>query len=528
VPSSFPPPDPFDKPTLAHKAATEPDFPRAANRATVQNEARDTLSNGGALRRVFGNYELIEELGRGGMGVVYKARQLGLNRLVALKMILPGPLANQDDLQRFRVEAEAAANLHHPNIVAVHEVGVVEGIHYFSMDLVEGPSLSKRLQQGGITPRLAARYLRVIARAVEHGHTHGILHRDLKPSNILLDLADEPHVTDYGLAKHLDDDAANTRTGAVLGTPSYMSPEQAAGRVKELSPASDVYSLGAMLYELLTGRPPFLAASTHEIIQRVLESDPENPRRLNSRVDRDLETICLKCLEKDPKRRYATAGELADDLDRYLNGEAIKARPFNVLDRLARTLGRSQHASEFRDWEANLFACAGIMFLAHLGLFILVQTKQAESLHWAIRLAQIALLGLVLRGKGDRSFFPRSSAERQLWSIWIGYTLAYLVAVVVLRGLAGPETWDALAIYPFSALLSGLAFFVMGSNFWGKCFLIGLGFFGLACLMPLWLEAAPLALGLWWSVALLALGIHVRRLSRDLEADSVTKLSTSK
>jgi serine/threonine protein kinase len=283
--------------------------------------------------RSFGDYELLGRIARGGMGVIYKARQVCLNRVVAVKMMLPGLLVSEAEASRFQNEAEVIANLRHPNIVAVHEVGAHDGQRYFSMDYVEGQSLAAVVRDHPLPARTAARYVKVIAEAIHYAHQQGILHRDLKPSNVLLDKAGNPRITDFGLAKRLSSDSRLTTTGTVLGTPSYMPPEQADGKSRHLGPASDVYSIGAILYELLTGRPPFQAATPLDTILLVINTEPIAPRRLNPKLSRDLETICLKCLEKDPRWRYQSAQELADDLDRYLKREPIKARPISLLNR---------------------------------------------------------------------------------------------------------------------------------------------------------------------------------------------------
>jgi len=277
--------------------------------------------------RCFGSYELIEEIGRGGMGVVYRARQRGLDRIVALKMILASHLATADHVSRFQREARAAARVKHNNVVAVFDVGEVEGQFYFAMEYITGPTLADQLASGLPEFADAARLLARLARAVAFVHSRGVIHRDLKPANVLIAEDGTPKIADFGLARALDDTDASTRTGVVLGTPAYMAPEQAAGKLKLVGPCSDVYSLGAILYECLTGRPPFKSESALHTILQVLENEPEPPSRVRRGIPRDLELICLKCLEKDPARRYASAADLANDLERYLANETISARP---------------------------------------------------------------------------------------------------------------------------------------------------------------------------------------------------------
>jgi serine/threonine protein kinase len=320
------------------------------------------------------DYELLEEIARGGMGIIYRARQRRLNRVVALKMVRETQLVGEVAARRFRAEAEAAASLEHPNIVPIYEVGEDDGRMFYTMRLIEGGSLSARIEgtkraiegrsgrgegakRGGSDPawppsgldaRPGAELLAKVARALHYAHQRGVLHRDLKPANILLDWQGEPHVTDFGLAKRLESEMSSlTLSGVSLGTPNYMAPEQARGGSKELTTAADIYSLGAILYELLTGAPPFRGATPLETMRRVVEEEPRRPSTINWGADHDLETICLKCLEKEPAHRYGTAGELADDLERWLRGEPIQARPSSPWEKAAKWVKRHPAAAAF-------------------------------------------------------------------------------------------------------------------------------------------------------------------------------------
>jgi WD40 repeat protein len=320
-----------------HRAVVAEPGPEAETLAPSAEAAPD----GEAAWPAVPGYEILGELGRGGMGVVYRARQKGLNRDVALKVILAGAHAGEAERARFRAEAEAVARLQHPNIVQVHEVGEHNGVPFFSLEYVEGGSLADRLDGTPWPAPRAAALVEALARAVHAAHARGVVHRDLKPANVLLTADGVPKVTDFGLAKRLDADKGQTQSGAVVGTPSYMAPEQAAGRTREVGPAADVYALGAILYECLVGRPPFRAATPLDTILQVATADPVPPRRLQPGVPRDLDTVCLKCLHKDPARRYASALDLADDLRRFRAGEPIRARPVGRVERLGRWCRRN-------------------------------------------------------------------------------------------------------------------------------------------------------------------------------------------
>src|SRR6266568_157444 len=289
----------------------------------------------------FGDYELLEEIGRGGQGVVYRARQKSLNRTVALKVIGLGHWATEAHLKRFRREAESAASLEHPCIVPIHEVGERDGSCYFSMKFIEGGQLDEVVKNEPMPVRRAVELINKVARTVHYAHEHHILHRDIKPGNILLDRQGEPHLTDFGLARLVETESTVTRTMEVLGTPSYMAPEQAVGNNAVVTSTTDIYGLGAVLYQLVTAHPPFAGGTTFETIRLVLDTEPRQPRLLNPKIDRDLNTICLKCLEKDPKRRYASALALAEDLERWLKHEPIRARRTGLFTRGRKWLRRN-------------------------------------------------------------------------------------------------------------------------------------------------------------------------------------------
>ena len=319
-------------------------------------------------------YEILGELGRGGMGVVYKARRLSLNRLAALKMILGGAHAGTQAEARFRAEAEAVARLHHPNIVLIYHVAEHEGRPFLEMEYLEGGSLADRFRGEPMPPQEAATLIVSLSRAVEAAHQAGIIHRDLKPANILLTREGIPKVADFGLAKLLDSGSALTRSDAIMGSPSYMAPEQAEGKAHELGPAVDIHALGVLLYEMLTGRPPFRGATVAETLEQVRSAEPLAPSRLVPRLPRDLETITLKCLEKSPSRRYPSARELAEDLQRYLEGQTILARRASAAERAAKWARRRPAIAAM-----ILLTCGATVLLIGGGLYYNARLLRVQS-----------------------------------------------------------------------------------------------------------------------------------------------------
>ena len=429
----------------------------------------------------WGDYELLAEIGRGGMGVVYHARQESLSRDVAVKMIIEGKLASSIDQQRFQKEAEATAKLDHPCIVPVYEVGHFDGRPYFTMKYIAGETLQDRIARGPLSPRIAARILAEVAEGIAFAHSQGVLHRDLKPSNIIIDGQERPHVTDFGLAKQIDQGQSLTRTGSILGTPAYMPPEQAAGNRGSIGVQSDVYSLGAVLYAMLTGQPPFKADTHVDTVLQVLEQDPIPPHVLNPHANRDLEMIALKCLQKPKDLRYHSASELAADLRAFLNDESIAARSGHFSDVFARLMRETHHATVLENW--------GVPWLWH-SLVLLSMCWLTNALYlWDIRNRwTYFLLWTAVGGVWAAIFWalrrrmgPVTFVERQVAHVWAA-SMAGISLMFPLEYLMGEPV---LKLSPVVALMSGMVFLVKAGILTGTFYLQAAALFATAFFMAL-------------------------------------------
>lgn len=463
-----------------------------------------------------GDYELLAEIGRGGMGIVYTARQLSLGRIVAVKTMVRGQLASASDVVRFKAEAESAARLDHPHIVPIYEVGEHEGQPWFSMKYVAGTTLATRLAEGPLPPREAAALLLPVCRAIAEAHQRGVLHRDLKPANILIDVDGQPHVSDFGLAKriHAAESVGDlhhiTQSGAIVGTPGYMPPEQAAGQRGTVGPASDVYSLGAILYHALTGRAPFQAASPVDVLLMVLEQEPLPPRLLNPSADRDLEMICLKCLQKPAELRYATAEALADDLAAYLANEPISARSTNLGQLMGRMLRETHHAGVLENW--------GLLWMWHsLALLVLclltnwmklrgINTPQPYLGLWVFGLGTWIVIFWALRRRAG----PITFVERQIAHVWAGSVIASTALYVVEMLLGLP----VLALSPVLGLTSGMVFLAKAGILSGTFYLQAAALFLTAIIMALWPDYGLSVFGIVSALCFFVPGFKYHRQSR--------------
>lgn len=468
-----------------------------------------------------GDFVIIEELGRGGMGVVYRARQQSLDRIVALKMILRGEFASSEDLQRFRTEAEAIAKLNHPHIVPLHEFGDFRGQPYFSMQFIHGKTLSQRLMNGPLTSTETAQLLVPICRAIAEAHRHGIFHRDLKPSNILIDRDGRPYVTDFGLAKRIDVSrgkskskdrfASVTDTGAIIGTPSYMAPEQAAGQRGQVGPYSDVYSLGAVLYACVTGRAPFQAATPVDTLFMVLEQDPVPPRVINRKVDPDLEMIILKCLQKPADLRYESAARLADDLEAYLANESISARTSRFNQIVSRAFRATHNASVLENW--------GLLWMLHAAV-LLVLCFVTNYIHfrgeeqrwpylalWTVGLGAWAAIFWNLRHRGG----PVTFVERQIAHVWAG-SMACSTLLYLVEGLLG---LPVLTLSPILGLLAGMVFLVKAGILSGEFYFSAIALFLTSLIMAVYPDFSVAIFGVVSGLSFFIPGLKFYRIKKE-------------
>ncbi|MEQ8209061.1 MAG: serine/threonine-protein kinase [Lacipirellulaceae bacterium] len=463
----------------------KPDLPETVNLASL---GEDSASGGAHPPKRLGDFELLEEIGRGGMGVVYRAQQVSLDREVAVKVMLGGASASADDQARFRSEAEAVARLDHPRIVPIYETGTESGWRYFGMKLITGDTLAQRIAAGPMPQREAARLVMQVARAIHYAHTRGVVHRDLKPANILINTEGTPNVSDFGLAKRSQTDHTLTTTGAILGTPSYMAPEQAAGGRGTVGPACDIYSLGTILYALLTGRPPFQGSTPVDTVLMVLEQDPLPPRLLNKKVDRDLEMIVLHCLQKPPELRYATAHEMAEDLNAYLAGEPIAARSGQLTQVVARLFGETHHATVLENWgllwmwhAAVLVVLCAVTNWLHLKRFDWpqMQTTWPYVALWGGGLAIWAPIFWAVRSRAG----PVTAVERQIAHVWGGSIIAVILLFVIESLLEMP----VLTLSPILGLISGMVFVIKAGILAGSFYVNGAALF-LCALTMAWMQ----------------------------------------
>jgi eukaryotic-like serine/threonine-protein kinase len=457
------------------------------------------------------DYELIEEIGRGGMGIVYRAIQISLNREVAIKMILRDRLATPQDKQRFVAEAKATAALDHPGIVPVYDVGEMDGRPYFAMKYIRGRTLSDLIANRQVSQRALAGYMEQISQAVHFAHRNGIVHRDIKPSNILIDETGNAKLTDFGLAKHTDAAESLTRTGVVLGTPNYMSPEQASGRMGPIGPASDIYSLGTVMYHALTGRPPLVANTPIELMLKILEQEPTPPRVVDPRIDRDLEMIVVRCLQKPPDLRYGSAELLATDLRAFLNDEPVAARSGQFAQIIARWFRETHHAPVLENW--------GLLWMWHsLVLMILciltaalqwsqTRNRWSYALLWTVGLGAWAAVFWALR----RRMGPVTFVERQIAHVWG----ASMIGIGALFPIEWGLELEPLTLTPLVAIITGMVFLIKAGILSGVFYVQAMSLFVASGLMLAYPHFAHIIFGIVASTCFFVPGLKYYRQSLD-------------
>lgn len=469
---------------------------------------------------VIGDYRLEELIGQGGMGVVYRAYQTSLKRTVAVKMISGQRPESEENRKRFFAEAEANARLEHSGIVPVYEVQEWQGHPFFSMQFIPGQTLSQKLKSGPVTQRRAVEILICVCRAIGFAHRNGVLHRDIKPSNILLDEQDQVRIMDFGLAKFADSGDSLTRTGAVVGTPSYMSPEQASGHGNLVGPASDIYSLGAVLYHLLTGRPPFIAESPMQLAIKILEHEPPLPRLLEPTIDRDLEMIVQRTIQKPPDLRYETADDLADELERFLRNEPIRAQGGTLAQVAARWFRETHHAAVLENW--------GLLWMWHSAVLFIVCVA-TEALAWAGVTSRLTYSGLWVLGLGTwaavfwalrRRMGPVTFVERQIAHVW-GASLLAIAALDPLEWLMGLEP---LKLSPILGVVGASVFFVKAGILSGQFYVQAFALVSTSLLMAIFPDFAHIIFGFVAGLGFFLPGLkYYRRRARAQSLDQKEK-----
>ena len=493
--------------------------------------------------QVLGDFELLDEIDRGGMGTVYRAQQRSLDRIVALKVMQGGSLASEEFRKRFRIEAESAATLSHPGIVPIFEIGHCQGHDYFSMPLVDGMTLRQAIDRNRhasrsddrrgaaeaadanatpgrlpatIDPGLTVAIGMRIADAVDHAHRHGIVHRDLKPSNVILrgaaqdsDLARcHPMILDFGLARHQDGGSGVTQTGQVVGTLHFMAPEQAGGQVTA-DPRVDIYAIGATLYAMLTGRPPHgdWDANPAAVMMRLINEQPPSIASVVEGCPVGLSHVIRQAMHRTPSMRYQTAAELADDLRRLSRGESVVAGDHSIVRRVVEEIDADRHGNVFRSWSHLLWQFGVIIFVAHVAIFVLGQMGLAELwAYWMPRMVMLVAIAARILWVGGWRWFPRSIADRPVWSIWIGY----LTALAAINALSLSGHMDRGSLFPLTSILSCFGFVAMSGHVWGFSGILGLGFLVVAALCVGFPAAASLFFGSMWMLALGVLSYHYR------------------
>ena len=491
--------------------------PNEIDRTLIQTDAPRAVSDSYSRFPTIPGYTIVKELGRGAMGVVYEGIQDRLNRPVALKMVLSGSYASAMDVARFMSEAEAIAEISHANVVRVYEFGEVENRPYYAMERLTGGTLALRLRTNGpMTPEAAARLLIPLANGIQSAHELGIVHRDLKPDNVLFDASDTPKIADFGLAKRATSDL--TATGALMGTPAYMAPEQAAGQTRFVGPSVDVYALGVILFECLTGRVPFKSDNIMSLLNLIRETDAPSVREFSSNIPKDMNSIVQKCLAKHPQERYPNAAALAGDLERFLMGQTPLAANRTAFGGVWATLDRGRYSSEFAAYSTMFLWLAAIMVTADVTMGLFLNRIVHPYVGAGASVARMAFVPLFVWLYTGRKSFDGSPNSRFLLSLWGGHLIACMM-----MGIAGVLEHRQVAfvepvIYRYFSLATGIAFVALGPNYWGWCYAFGAAFLLSPVILVDYPFALPFVFAAIWGVALVCVSRHLKRLARQSAA----------